>query len=195
METLPIEIKALIFKTDDPQELLKYRLINKQSYELCSDDILWKDVVVSKFGQVRRLSNSWLETYKIHQELSLAYVVTLVDYDEFHVLGLYDNKESALMCIIDSAKPNRLPSNFVIKFIINHPEYNTFIIDDFLYGGMDKTDSDVNYLYQKIYTDVKKYLMIYLKDIEEILGKDDFIYYFNEYEGYSYRIVKEQIKR
>lgn len=42
MEALPLELKRLIFQTDDPNELLKYCLINKEFNEVCNSDIFCK---------------------------------------------------------------------------------------------------------------------------------------------------------
>lgn len=186
LEELPNELKAIIFRTDDPKELLNYCHINTQFNQLCRSDIFWRDLVFNKFGNVDKLCNSWYETYLYHYKYSKAYILTSLSEGESRILGSFGEKILAF--------------DYIIKDIIKYPETieNTEFMDIFL---QDNPNNDAYNVLLKLRRKdvrminlVKDLLVSYLQDIE---APDDnlFTYVVKDDPYTEYQILVSNIIR
>lgn len=157
-DDLPIEVKIMILRTNNVGQLLKYFEINSQLKNLCQSDLLWKDLVIYKFGNVERIKDSWFETYKYLFRFSKIYILyyQFSNYENAGTVGQYGSFDKAFNSMIDYILKTRLmftyPYNsFTNGFIKKYPQLHNL-------AYLNNSSS---------IEEVKKGLSLYLKEIEK----------------------------
>lgn len=186
---LPDEVKVIILKTNNLKELLKFREINSQFKNLCQSNLLWKDFVINKFGDVIKINNSWFETYKYFLIPSKAYLVTYKQR-ESSIVGIYKCFDSALLSIINNIieMPPNAGEAFYDYFIDKYPEFIGIRTTINFHLNMPKNIYDS--FIEKFNVEIDNYVKKYLIEVT----KDNFIYHTWSNQLFHYEIKLVEIR-
>lgn len=63
-DCIPLEIKLKIISLVDISTLKNILLVNRDTYSLCKNEIIWKNIVINKYGNINKI-NTWYLTYEL----------------------------------------------------------------------------------------------------------------------------------
>ena len=102
MNSIPIELQRQMVTNMSGAELLHLCTVNKEFFNLCKDEYLWRQLVWRDFNpEATQFCNSWYQTYKIYSTFNTVYVVSWRRSGDDWVLGTYMNPTDALCAIFD----------------------------------------------------------------------------------------------